>query len=722
MPLNGARVLGIVFLMLVLFVCTSKAQNTKGDRPAPANRDNRFKTPLKKYVPRKKPGENKRVRIKERSFAARASTGSPRRRASGVDRPGKPIRPLARTQPSSKQKAWRGDIAGVRIRSRSSAGNSRRNIYPQYGRYTHNPSKKPKPTENAASNRGTLARLRQLETHESPPPGKRRRVVPRSASRSYTARKSINVYANFARPKRKGERATVTDLAGRPLRKKNFESSRPGVIPPLFKPYYHRGAMGDKAYSGKVGGYKSASRQGRAWTGDIAGRRIRGRNFTSKRSIEGQPILPSGNNRSATRGHTGAMPLPSRVPGIGASGINKFQGHTRARRPFKGGGSVSGRVWNNKGQAIEVQHLGQGVGISRFKGNVKASRPLKGGGSVSGRLWNNNGQPILVRTPGIGGRAALYSGSIKARRPDKGMPDVSGSLPRKGLPAGAKKVNGYVGKWKRFELQPGFGDMGETFTGYIKRKKFGRDYAQHPDAAEESIKKRRLKKSALAVEGLAVKIKRPEYVQNEHAADESIMKRRLKKSAFDVEGLAVKVKRPDYIENKNAADDALLKKRPSRSNIQAGELQVRVKQREYSKKPNAAEGSLPGIKPSKTSVKASEYARSVKRNWDYIRNPSSADEALKTREPGKAFARVSAYQGNIKMQKFALFEKNRASHPDTKFIKPNKNNVDEERDAMTNFKLWWARLFKKEETQPDHLRYKGGKPRYDKGEQGLWYK
>ena len=144
-------------------------------------------------------------------------------------------------------------------------------------------------------------------------------------------------------------------------------------------------------------------------------------------------------------------------------------------------------------------------------------------------------------------------------------------------------------------------------------------------------------------------------------------------------------------------------------------------QMDYAKKPHAADGSLPGIKPSKSSVRASEYARSVKRDWDYIHNPSSADDALKTREPGKAFGKSASYQGNIKMQKYVLFEKNRRLHPDTKFIKNNKNNVDEERDALTNFKLWWARLFKKQEAQPDHLKYKGGKPRYDKGEEGMWY-
>jgi len=742
-------------LVMLLSVCVSQAQNTKGDKPTPASRENRFKSPFKKGNSKKRVSSTKRVRPKERSVASRAGSSSSRRRASGVDRPGKPIRPIAATQPNNKQKGWRGDIAGYRLRtkSKSSAGSGRKNIYPQYGRYVHNPSKKPKPTQHVVSNRGTLAQLKQLESRERPGPGKKR-VVPRSVSRSYTARKSINVYANFARPKRRGEQASTKDLAGRPLRKRNFESRRPGVSSPLFKPYEGRGPMGDKP--GKIqGGYRSATRDGRAWSGDIAGRKIRGRNFTSKNAIEGRVTRPS-RNRSATRAHPGSSPLPPKVPGIGADGIGKFQGRTKGRRPLKGGGSVSGRLWNNNGRAIEGKIPAQGAVAARFQGNIKAGRPTKGGGSVSGKVWNNNNQPLVVRTPAQGARAALFQGNIRAKRPEKGMNNVSGSLPHQRLAPGAQKINGYPGKWKRFEVQPGFGDMGESFTGYIKLNKFRKNYVQHPDAADASIKKKRLKKSAFDAEGLSVKMKRPDYVQNEHASSASIKKRKLKSSAFDAEGLSVKVKRPtyvqnehasaesikkrkvkssafeaeglivrikrpDYVRNKNSADEALWKTKPSRSDAQAGELQVRIKQKEYGRKPHAAEGSMAGIKPSKSSVKANEYARSVKRNWDYIRNPSSADEALKTREPGKAFARVSAYQGNIKMQKYTFFEKNRAQHPDTKFIKPNKNNVDEERDALTNFKLWWARLFKNQETQPENLKYKGRKPRYDKGEQGLWY-
>lgn len=666
------------------------AQNTKGDKPS-TNREGRFKTP-KKSNQKRKPG--KRVSSKKNSIAGNAGNYTPRRRARGGERPGRPIRPIARTKPKSSENAWKGDIAGYRIRAKSSPARSK-NIYPQYGRYTNNPSRRPKPTQNAVSNKSTLARLKKLQT-----PAKARRVYPQSgryvnnpsktprstqnpaSNRGTLARvkklqssppriyrKSINVYANFPRPKRKVEKPYLKDISGRQLRRKNYETPRPGVIAPTFKPYQGRGKMGDRPNAGQPGGYRSATKQRQeAWQGDVAGRRIRGRNFSSKKSVEGQPILPTRRNRNrfgdrpysgkagwyktASRsGETqpGLQPLPPRRHGDDR--IGKFQGNIKGQRPLKGGGSISGRAWNNNGRPLEARTPKEGAAAALFQGNIKAKRPEKGGGSVSGKLWNNKEAPIPGKT---------YSQE-------------------------SKKVGGYPGRHKMFDLHPGFGDQGERFTGYIKLKKFRRNYVQHPDAADESIRKKRQDKSA-----------------------------------FDAEGLQVKVQRRKYVENKNASDESLKKLQPSRTNAQAGELQVKIKQREYGKKPHAAEGSLAGIKPSKSSVKASEYARGIRRTWDYIRNPSSAEEALKTREPGKAFARVSAYQGNIKMHKFRLFD-NRESHPDTKFIKINKNNVSEEKDLLTNFKLWWARLFKKQETQPDHLKEKGNKPRYDKGEAGMWY-
>ena len=340
-------------LLFIVFGQPINAQNTKGDRPV-QDRESRFKTPFKKNKGSKKQKvvRAKRVRSSERSMAGRANTSAPRRRATGVDRPGKPIRPIVQNKPAAKQKAWKGDIAGYKIRKQSPASAGRNNVYPQYGRYTHNPSKKPrKRVEKAISNEGHLAWLRTVQTPDRPPP-KKKRVVPRSASSSFTARKSINVYANFPRPKRRSERATTKDLAGRQLRKKNFESPRPGVVQPSFKPYHHRKPMGDKAYSGKVqGGYRSATQSGRAWKGDLAGRKIRGRNFSSKKSVEGQPILPGrlrkdrfgdrayrgkhGWYQTATQsGETrpGKGPLPAKTPGIGATRVQKYQGSLKGRK------------------------------------------------------------------------------------------------------------------------------------------------------------------------------------------------------------------------------------------------------------------------------------------------------------------------------------------------------------------------------------------------------
>ncbi|HEX6227774.1 MAG TPA: hypothetical protein VFZ52_25320 [Chryseolinea sp.] len=654
--------LKVVGLVLILGLgAPLMAQNTKGDKPQ-TSRESRFRIPTKKSSQKKARPPGKRVSTKKKAMSYNANNYTPRRRARGGERAGRPTRPIAGTKPSDKQKAWSGDIAGRRIRAKSAPARTT-NVYPQYGRYTHNPSRTPKSKQRSVSNKSTLARLKKLQTparaHKFYPqqnryvnnPSKTPRSTQNPSSNRGTLsrlkklqsspprvyKKSINVYANFRRPKRKAEQPYLNDISGRPLRKKNFETPRPGVVSPTFKPYQGRGKMGDKPYSGRSGGYGSATkRRQEAWTGDIAGRRIRGRNFSSKRAIEGTPILPVRRNRdrfgdrpysgkvpwyrTATRaGETrpGLSPLPRRTPGIGADRIGKFQGNIKGGKPLKGGGSVSGRLWNNDGRPLDVRTPKQGSAAALFQGNIKAKRPQKGGGSVSGKLWNNNETPVPGKT---------YS------------------------PA-AKKVGGYPGRNKMFDLHPGFADQGERFTGYIKLKKFKKNYVQHPDAAEESVKKKR---------------------QN--------------KRAFEAEG-----------------------------------LQVKVQQRESGRKPHAAEGSLPGIRPSKTSVKANEYARGIRRTWNYVKNPSSADEALKTREPGKAFARVSAYQGNIKMQKFSLFEKNRALHPDTKFIKTNKNNVPEEKDLLTNFKLWWARLFKKQETQPEHLKEKGTKPRYDKGEAGMWY-
>lgn len=600
-------------MLLVLFLSLpAMAQNTKGDKPqsggASSKRENRFRSPFKKKDQRTKPPTYKRAQSRgpSRSNSARRPAKSGKASQKFYPQKGRYVNHVS-SKPSNKQNSWSRALTRSHLREGSNSGKAR-NVYPQFGRGSNNNSKKPRPTERAVSNRSVLTKLKRLQGPEPPPPGRKKRITPRSASRSFIARKSINVYANFPRPKhKKGDQPVTKDIAGRNVRTKNYQTPSQGVGQPLFNAGYRRKRIGDRPYRGPASGsYRSATNtKPKAWTGDIAGRKIRGRNFTSKKSIEGQPIgapRQKGRNRFGDREYRGTIPgggyrsasqsgeqrggqaaLPRRAFGKGAAKVSgfpgklkrfesspgysdqgeEFTGSYKSRRPLKGGGSVSGKLWNNKQSAVagrgpsrqaakasgfpgKIKRFELSPGFSdqgeEFTGTIKTKRPLKGGGSVSGKLWNNKESPIASKAPS----------------------------------ATAKKLSGFPGKIKRFELSPGFSDQGEEYRGYIKREK-------------------------------------------------------------------------------------------------------------------------------------------------YLRNPSSAELALKVREPGKAFAKSTDYQGNIKMQKFKFFDKkNRGLHPDAQFVKTNKNNVDSERDMLTNFKLWWARLFRKEETQPDHLKEKGKKPRYDKGEEGLW--
>jgi hypothetical protein len=106
-----------------------------------------------------------------------------------------------------------------------------------------------------------------------------------------------------------------------------------------------------------------------------------------------------------------------------------------------------------------------------------------------------------------------------------------------------------------------------------------------------------------------------------------------------------------------------------------GTIRLKRFQKNYVKNPNQVDDAIRKARPHKTTYQVDDLQVKLKQ-YNYIRNPSSAEDALKVREPGKAFGRSTDYQGNIKMKKFDLFEKhNRELHPDSKFVKINKNNV-----------------------------------------------
>lgn len=891
-------------MLVLLLGSPSWAQNTKGDKPAPAQRDTRFKTP-KKTKQKRQPS----IKVKRGDDRAGRRVSPPATRRRGGEKPGKPVGPsFSRSRPKDEQKPWKGDITNRRIQPRSSAGRAR-NVYSQPGttnysslslkrrqRDNQNPNvrrvqkmqqedrgaprvgrpirptyHRNKPQDSQRAWRGDItgrrirartsdnlssstvagrsagaARFRRQGSRTAPrtiagsryrrqgaigtaprvtgrprnvfsgksfyvnnqskrasrmqPGGNRtaggyvsqrkagekyRKVIPRSASSSFLARRSTNTWAHYAKPRRK-QKTFTTDLAGRKLRGRDYETQRPALTNPTLR-YQKRIATGERPYGGRAtGGYISRTRSDqRPWKGDITGRAIRGgKPPRGERAFLG--FLKGGGFRTASRPPRQGVRVAGRAPGVGAAGIARYKGNIRSRRAFKDQGEgFSGNIkagrrgfndqgerytgniragrrgFNNQGEEYSgnirrgqrgfndqgegytgnlrsrrgARNQGEGytgniragrrgfadqgeeyTGNIRagrrgfadqgeeYTGNIKAHRPDKGGGSRSGRLWNNNNRPIIVRTPSgksariagyqgniRGGRRVLhdqgegYTGNIKARRPDKGGGSVSGKLwNNEGRPIVGKdyssqsaRVSRYSGNIRAKRPEKGGGSVSGKLWNNDERPIAGKPYANQ-----------------------AMKMSR--YTGNLKA-------RRPEKGGGSVSG---------KLWNNNEEPIAVREPKDKWSGEYRGDL--KISRNHYSRNPRSAKGALPGEKASASAQKADQYARGVRRNWDYIRNPSSAQAALRTREPGRAFYRSSEYQGNIKFHRYDLFGK-RGLHPDAQFVRTNKNNVAEEKDMLTNLKLWWARLFKKDETQPEHLKEKGRTPRYDKGEAGLWY-
>ena len=493
----------------------------------------------------------------------------------------------------------------------------------------------------------------------------------------------------------------------------------------------------------------------------------------------GKPLRGGGySSRSGRDKKVQTNSLPARAPGIGGTSVGKYLGNLKGRRTIKGGGSVSGKRWNNNGQPVDVNTAGSGtIRASKFQGNykrgeltpgfspqgadftgnIKTKRPKKGGGSISGRLWNNNGQPVDVNTAGSGTiRASKFQGNIKGGKPAKGGGSISGKLWNNngqpidvnGAGRGTIRASKFQGNIKTGKPEKGGGsisgklwnnneqpiDVNGAGKGTIRASKF-----------QGNIKTSKPEKGGGSISGKL-------WNNNEQPIDViEAGKGTVNASKFQGRSKSGNLFKRAYVQNPNSSKESIKKLRPDETTYKVDGLQIKVKQRDYKDKPVAAKGSLPGISPKKSTVKASEYARGVKVYWnykhnknsadlaldgraptraaeragefsgrtkqtkEYRHNPNSADDALKVFYPAKAIARLDDYQGNVKMRKF----NNKNLHPDAKFAHGFRDNVKEERTFLMNVKLFWAKLFKKSDTQPDHLKEKIRKPRYDKGELGM---
>ncbi len=429
----------------------------------------------------------KKLRARNQSSAQRAvyTSSSPykNKRRSGGDQVGKPI----------------GGSA-PRIRSRS-AELARANVYPQKGPFVNNNSKKP---EHAYSNKRELSRLARLQTRQEPP-GKKKRITPRSGSQAYVTRGRKNVYwGKFS----KGERAFTTDIAGRPLRAKNFRTPANPIIKST-DPYYGRKQTGDRAYSGTYrSGYKTATRRGELpWKGDVSGQPIRkskGRdnqvagvpgssprikpgfsaNYMKQDFSRLRGIKPKKGGGSVTGKYKSNQPLSPKAPGIGANFMRQDQNKLRGIKPTKGGGSVTGKFKSNQ----PISARAPGIGASYMKkdlGKLRGIKPTKGGGgSVSAQMKKGRNTPLGARppaNPSVANRMGNFSGNIRSVRSPKGGGSVSGQLKKTTttpLPArapldqrAANYQDNYKGFIKRNRVSEGFSQDGLNYSGSLKARR-----------------------------------------------------------------------------------------------------------------------------------------------------------------------------------------------------------------------------------------------------------
>lgn len=592
-----------------------------------------------------------------------------------------------------REKAWKGGANGRALTSRSK-------------RVTF--------TKNR-SYRGSSARSASRPSERRIKSG---RIAPRSSSGAYNVRRKRSPYSSF-RPKKSWEKAFKGDITGRTFRTKRTVE-KPIIQKPPKARYSSKGSKGDNAFRGSMGGYKSVTKPSeRAWKKDISGNKLRIRTSKGPRFSGGQfEPYPKSKNRKGDKAYKGNLKgggyksvsnrkeragqslANRRPPGAGTRKGISFQGNMKASKPLKGGGSVSRKNWNNSGQSVtRANNSEQSRRVRGFQGTLKATKPLKGGGSVARNNWNNKGNSVSKPQQSAEGRKATnFSGNYK--------------------PLTKGKYDALAG----------------TYQGDQKRKF---SYRKNPSANEKSIKGRlsknpnsgteftgdykplvRGKYDALAGTYKGDQKRKFRYKKNPNAADEALKVRPNSKNDRLAGNFKGRTKvNWSFKQNPSAADESLKNRPPSKEALKGSEFGGRTRITwNYKKNPSSAKDALKGIAPSKATTSGTSFRGDVKLAYRYKKKPNAADGALKGRPPSKAAISASNYQGNIKMSKRSLEDR----HPSLKYAR-GRSSATQEKEKLFSFKLLFSKLFKKNEAQPDNLKEKERKPRFDKSERDIWY-
>ncbi|MBL7851751.1 MAG: hypothetical protein JNN04_12680 [Cyclobacteriaceae bacterium] len=384
-------------------------------------------------------------------------------------------------------------------------------------------------------------------------------------------------YSGFMkRGDRPGFSPQGANYAGNQRRTRGFNTDYAGYSGNLKR---SKGFGGDYVgYSGSMKrGAVGFSKQGAGYSGNL--RRSRGFN-TDYVGYSGRIKRGGRAFQAGGVGYSGFMAWGSGFTnqGEGSLGKNKralargftndgagFSGTVKTKRPLKGGGTVSGVLWNNNESAIATNPPATSGGAD-FSGRTKAKRPLKGGGTVSGVLWNNNESAIARNPPATSG-GADFSGRTKAKRPLKGGGTVSGVLWNNNESAIARNPPATSG--------------GADFSGRTKAK--------------------RPLKGGGTVSGVL-------WNNNESALSKSPPA-----TVGATEGLQVKVKEGNYSRKKNASPDALPGVAPAKATVKASEYSRNMKVYwNYRHNPSSSADARKVIAPGKAEARIRDYQGNVK--------------------------------------------------------------------------------------------------------------
>ena len=614
------------------------------------------------------------------------------RSASGAYRVRKREKPYAIRERSKWESAYKGDITGKKFRAKSA---SQKPII-----------QKPKPVKFTSQ-------------------GGRR------GDRAYKGQMTAG-YKSASRTK---EKAWKNDISGTKLRQRTSErpnfktrgggfrsaSSRKetaGSRSPMGRPP-GAGTQRGLRFQGNIKSGKAikggGSASGRRWNNKgraVEGRGIRAQDSRTARyqgNFKGGRLLSGGGSKSGRRWNNNGRAVQGRGPRDQDNRVARFQGNLKGGKLIRGGGSASGKRWNNNGKAVQGRGpRDQDNRVARFQGNLKGGKPFKGGGSKNRSGWNNKEKPVQGRGPkDQDNRIVRFQGNIKGGKPLKG----GGSIDRSGWNNKEKAVQAREPRSQDDRIVKYNGNV-KTDRGKASRERAHRA-ATHKG---EKLYYHMTEKGPDDEHRYSGNIKQFDYKKNDNSADEALKvrppgKRYYKKPPYQGN---IKIK-SDIKKNKAADEEALAKKYPTKEYFKGGKYQGTIKKNwETKHNPSSADDALDTRPRTAAVVKATKYQGRLKMPH-YEKNSKAADDALKGIGPSRAAIQASAYQGNIKMKKKRVEDR----HPDFKYLQMQSNGKAE-KDKVFSFKLMWSKLFKKSENQPDNLKEKEKRPRYDKREREIW--